>query len=87
MIPAKFLLASLLASEALLIWSCTRDPWISVALTLGAGFFVLDGTVLWRARPYTNRQMRFAFLGWNAVALMSIPWVWRTATLARSAGG
>jgi hypothetical protein len=37
--------------------------------------------------PYTNRQMRFAFLGWNAVALTSIPWIWRTATLARFAGG
>ncbi|HZJ17967.1 MAG TPA: UbiA family prenyltransferase [Chthoniobacteraceae bacterium] len=87
MIPAKFLVASLLASEALLIWSCARDPWIAVALSLGAGFFVLDGAVLWRARPYTNRQMRFAFLGWNAVALMSIPWVWRTVTLARFASG
>jgi 4-hydroxybenzoate polyprenyltransferase len=86
MIPAKFLLALLLTAEALLIWSCTRDPWISVALALGAAFFVLDGAVLWRAHPYTNRQMRFAFLGWNAVALMSIPWVWRTATLARSGG-
>jgi 4-hydroxybenzoate polyprenyltransferase len=86
-IPAKLLVASLLASEAVLIWSCARDPWISGALALGAGFFVLDGAILWRGRPYTNRQMRFAFLGWNAVALTSIPWVWRTATLARSAGG
>jgi 4-hydroxybenzoate polyprenyltransferase len=87
MIPAKLLLASLLACEALLIWSCTRDPWISAALAVGAGFFVLDGAIFWRARPYTNRQMRFAFLGWNAVALTSIPWVWRTAALARSGGG
>ena len=82
MIPAKFVLASLLATEALLIWSCVRDPWISAALALGAAFFVLDGAILWRARPYTNRQMRIAFLAWNAVALASIPWVWRTATLA-----
>jgi len=85
--PAKFLIASLLALEALLIWSCVRDPWISAALVLGATFFVLDGALLWRARPYTNRQMRLAFLGWNAAALASIPWVWRTATLTGSASG
>jgi hypothetical protein len=39
--------------------------------------------VLWRDRPYSLIQMRVFMLGWNAIALASIPWVWRTATLAR----
>jgi lycopene elongase/hydratase (flavuxanthin-forming) len=85
MIRAKFLIASLLATEGMLILHWARDPWIFAVLLFGAGFFFLDATVLWRARPYTDRQMRFAFLGWNAVALATIPWVWRTATLANPA--
>ena len=82
MVPAKWLLASILASEAALTGCCARDPWIAAALTGGALFFLLDATLLWRARPYAGWQMRLFFLGWNAAALLSIPWVWQSATLA-----
>ena len=81
-VAAKWLLAAILISETILVGCFARDLWIAAALAGGACFFVLDATVLWRAQPYAAWQMRFFFLGWNAVALVSIPWVWRTASLA-----
>lgn len=82
-VPAKWLMIALLAGEAALVWHCARDLWITVALSAGALFFLFDAVLLWRSRPYAGWQMRFFFLGWNAAALLSIPWVWWTATLAR----
>lgn len=82
--PAKALMAAFLAAESVLIWTCARDPWIAAALAAGALWFTLDATRLWRARPYSDAQMRFFLLAWNAVALLSIPWVWHTATLTHS---
>jgi 4-hydroxybenzoate polyprenyltransferase len=79
---AKLLMIALLAGEALLIWLCTRDPGITAFLIGGALFFIADVTFLWRERAYAPWQMRFFFLGWNAAALLSIPWVWHTARLA-----
>ena len=86
MVPAKCLLAGILAVEASLIAHCSRDPWIAAALAGGTLFFLLDAIIFWRARPYAAWQMRLFFLGWNAVALLSIPWVWQTGTLAPTAG-
>jgi hypothetical protein len=74
---------ALLTAEAVLVWNAARDPWIAAALGGGALFFIADAAVLWRERPYAPWQMRLFFLGWNAVAVLSIPWMWKTATLAR----
>ncbi len=79
---AKTLMVSLLVVESLLVWQMARDPWIAAFLAGGAVFFAADTAFLWRERPYAPWQMRLFFLGWNAAALLSIPWVWRTATLA-----
>jgi len=81
-LPAKALMIALLAGEAALVWQNTRDLWITAFLAGGACFFFADAAFLWRARPYQPWQMRLAFLGWNAAALLSIPWVWRTGALA-----
>ena len=80
--PAKWLLIAFLAAEAVLIWTRARDPWLAAFLAASAAWFMLDVTLLWRDRPYSPRAMRLLFLGWNAVALGSIPWVWHTASLA-----
>lgn len=80
--PAKMLIVVLLAGESLLVWQAARDPWIAAFLAGGALFFTADAAVLWRTRPYAPWQMRVFFLGWNAAALLSIPWVWRSASLA-----
>ena len=80
--PSKALMVALLAAESALVWHCARDPWITAALAAGAGFFTADALLLWRARPYAPWQMRLFFLGWNAAAACSLPWVWKTAALA-----
>ena len=80
--PSKALLVALLAAESALVWRCANDPWIATALAAGAGFFTADALLFWRARPYASWQMRAFFLGWNAAAALSLPWVWKTATLA-----
>jgi 4-hydroxybenzoate polyprenyltransferase len=80
--PAKALMVAFLAVEALLVWQMARDPWIAAFLAGGAFFFAADTAILWREHPYAPWQMRLFFLGWNAAALLSLPWVWRTARLA-----
>ena len=82
-IPSKMLICALLLLEAGLVWRFCGDFWISGALLFGVLWFLFDALVLWRDRPYRLIQMRVFMLGWNAIALASIPWVWRTATLAR----
>jgi len=82
-IPAKFLICAMLLGEAFLVWKCFGDVWISGALLFGVLWFLLDAAVLWRNRPYSLAAMRVFMLGWNAIALASMPWVWRTASLAR----
>ena len=47
-----------------------------------AAWFTLDVMLLWRDRPYSPDEMRFSFLAWNGVALVSMPWVWHAASLA-----
>ena len=85
-IPAKWLLAALLVVESGIVWWFAGDPWIAAALLAGSLFFICDATLIWRNRPYAGWQMRFFFLGWNAAALFSIPWVWWTARLASPLG-
>jgi 4-hydroxybenzoate polyprenyltransferase len=81
-LPAKALMIFLLLLEAALVWRFAHDPWIALALLGGASFFTVDALLLWRDRSYAPWQMRSFFLGWNAVAALTMPWIWRTATLA-----
>jgi 4-hydroxybenzoate polyprenyltransferase len=81
--PSKFLISSMLVVEALLVYKYFGDIWISAALAFGAVWFLLDALVVWRSRPYSLAQMRIFMLGWNAIALGSMGWVWSTASLAR----
>src|SRR5262249_11447286 len=82
-IASKLLICGMLISESLLVWNCFRDFWISAALVFGAVWFLLDALVFWRKRPYTLAQMRLFLLGWNGIALISMPWVWKTAVFTR----
>ena len=82
-IASKFLICAMLAGEAVLVWKYFADPWISGALVFGTIWFLADALVIWRDRPYSLAQMRVFMLGWNAIALLSMPWVWRTASLVR----
>lgn len=81
-VPAKSLMVLLLGLEAALVWRCTGDVGLTAFLAGGALFFAADVAFLWRERAYAPWQMRLFFLGWNATALLSIPWVWQGARLA-----
>jgi len=50
-------------------------------LLVSAAWFAVDATVIWRSRPYSNREMRFFMLAWNAIALITMPWMWSQASL------
>ena len=50
-------------------------------LLVSAAWFAVDATVIWRGRAYSNREMRFFMLAWNAIALISMPWMWSKAIL------
>ena len=80
-IHSKCVLAALLLIEGVLIFFCTRDVLMAGALAVGSLWFVADILWLWGDGPYTAREARFFFLGWNAAALITAPIVWRTATL------
>jgi 4-hydroxybenzoate polyprenyltransferase len=80
-VPAKLLISGFLALEATLVWRYFADTRIAGALAFGSLWFVFDALVIWRDRPYTLAQMRVFMLGWNAIALGSMGWVWSTATL------
>lgn len=80
-VRAKLLIAVLLFAETALVYLFFRDVVLSVFLLASGAWFVLDATALWRSRPYTPGQMRFAMLAWNVIALGSMPWVWWKASL------
>lgn len=81
-IRTKYLLVALLAVESALVFVFFKNLLIGGALALAAVWFLLDGLVLWRDRPYTTTQMRVFFLGWNGIALASIFWIWQTGALS-----
>jgi 4-hydroxybenzoate polyprenyltransferase len=82
-LSSKFLISSMLVVEAIIIQHYFGDVWISAALAFGALWFLIDALILWRKRPYSLAQMRVFMLGWNAIALGSMGWVWSTASLVR----
>jgi len=79
---AKLLLAAFLVAESLRAQFAAGEKFAAFALAGGAVWFVADAAVLWRARPYSTWQMRFAFLTWNFVAVLSAPWMWHTGRFA-----
>ena len=82
-VPSKLLICGMLLSESILIWKYFADPWISSALAFGVVWFLADALVIWRDRPYSLRQMRAFMLGWNLIALLSMPWVWSAGRFVR----
>ena len=82
-VPAKFAIVTLLALEAVLVFYFFRDPYLTTFLAASAVWFMLDALVIWKDRVYSPVQMKFVMLAWNAVALASIPLVWKMASLTR----
>jgi 4-hydroxybenzoate polyprenyltransferase len=80
-VPAKLLIAALLGTECLLVYLYFHDVFIAGFLLASGLWFLLDALLVWRARPYTPGQMKFAMLAWNVIAVASMPWVWWSASL------
>jgi len=76
-------MAVLMLVEAGLVLRFLGARALAAFLLLSAAWFTLDATVIWRSRPYSNREMRFFMLAWNAVALISMPWIWSQGSLLR----
>ncbi len=82
-VASKVLISAMLVSEAVLTLHFFGNLWITGALAFGALWFVLDALLFWRRRPYSLRAMRAFMLGWNAIALGSMAWVWLNAAFVR----
>lgn len=78
-VKSKFVLTAFLAWEAWLVWNFFGQRAVAVAFVAGAAWFVLDALCLFGSRAYPNWLTRFFLLGWNIVALGTLPWVWSNA--------
>lgn len=78
----KLLVVAFLLTESALVFQFFHDTVIALFLLLSAVFFVADALVIWKSRPYSPGEMRFAMVSWNLLALASMPWVWWSAHLA-----
>lgn len=80
-VPAKFIIAAFLCVETALIHFYFRDPAITAFLAIGALWFLLDATFVWKSRPYRPSEMRLFMWGWNLTAFLGMYWNWSHATL------
>jgi hypothetical protein len=57
-----------------------------VAFDLGVGalWFVIDATLLWRSHPYKPLEMRMFMWAWNAASVAAIYWDWNRAALTHA---
>ena len=82
-VRAKFLIAGFMCVETILVWIYFRDWIIAGFLAIGALWFLIDATLLWRTKAYAPKQMRLFLWGWNAAALLGMFWNWTHGTLTR----
>jgi 4-hydroxybenzoate polyprenyltransferase len=80
-VAAKFLIAALLATEALVVSCYFKDWMVTGFLALGAFWFVFDATLFWRNQPYGPKEMRLFLWGWNIAAVLGIFWNWTESAL------
>jgi 4-hydroxybenzoate polyprenyltransferase len=88
-VKAKYLIAAILCAEVVLLSSFFQASIVAIALGVGALWFVLDATVLWRNHPYKPWEMRIFMWAWNAASIGAIYWDWSSAALtqAKNASG
>jgi len=80
-VRAKFLIAAFLCIETALVQFYFREWIIAGFLAIGAIWFLVDATLLWKERAYSPREMRLFLWGWNAAALLGMIWDWSSGTL------
>jgi 4-hydroxybenzoate polyprenyltransferase len=75
-VKSKFLLMAFLLWEAWLVWNFFGQSMVAIAFAGGALWFAFDAICLFGPHSYPNWLTRFFLLGWNVVALATMPWVW-----------
>jgi 4-hydroxybenzoate polyprenyltransferase len=86
-VRAKFLIAAFLLVETALVQFYFRNWIITDFLAIGALWFLMDATLLWKELAYSPREMRLFLGGWNAAALLGMFWNWSHGTLAHVVAG
>ena len=80
-VPSKLLIAGMLCVESALLYFYFGDRVIAGFLGVGAAWFIVDATLVWRSRAYSPTEMKLFMWGWNATALAGIFWNWSQASL------
>ena len=83
-VRAKLLMAAILSVETVLVYVFFGDWIITGFLGMGAAWFLVDGTLLWKNRAYSPREMRLFMWGWNAASLLGIYWNWAQGSLTHA---
>jgi len=86
-VRAKFLIATFLSVEASMVQFYFGDWIITDFLAIGALWFLIDATLLWKGRAYSPMEMRLFLWGWNAAALLGMFWNWTHGTLTQVVTG
>ncbi|HVE16283.1 MAG TPA: hypothetical protein VNB29_06075, partial [Chthoniobacterales bacterium] len=82
-VRSKLLLVVFMVLEAALVSWFSADRLMTAFSLVAAIWFLADATLLWRERLYDTCQMRGFLLGWNVVALVTMPLVWWSGALTR----
>lgn len=80
-VSSKLLIAGMLCVESALVYFYFGDRVIAGFLGVGAAWFIVDATLVWRNRAYSPTEMKLFMWGWNAAALAGIFWNWSQASL------
>jgi 4-hydroxybenzoate polyprenyltransferase len=80
-VASKFLIATILCVESVLVYFYFGDLIVAGFLALGTIWFLLDATVIWKNRNYSPVEMRLFMWGWNAVAVIGMLWNWSSGSL------
>ncbi len=86
-VAAKFIISGFLCVETALIHFYFCDPAITGFLVLGAVWFLLDATVVWKSRAYSPSEMRLFMCGWNLTAFLGMYWNWTHGSLLQQVIG
>ncbi|MCA9241148.1 MAG: UbiA family prenyltransferase [Planctomycetales bacterium] len=79
---AKLLVAAMLLVESAIMAACFANATIATFLGLAGVGFAIDG--LHRPKQIVSESaLRVVFIAWNAVALVSMYWVWREAVFVQ----
>ena len=72
---AKTIMLLLLILEAILVWIWFLDIVLASFLFLFALWLVLDLTIFFKDRPYTQKQMKLFGFAINISAILSMIWI------------